>query len=162
SVPEPKPSETVQPLDPMPVPRSDAPEEDIGTKVDSTNPPAKPSTDSPPAKPVVTNTPAKPVIEPAPRSDPPKTKLPKPPETEVEPARRSRPVADTYRPSGAGIYERLLKSSVMVLRKDETGTRAARGSGSLVNREHKLVLTNYHVVGDANEVFVTFPVYEKG
>src|SRR5262245_22270494 len=56
------------------------------------------------------------------------------------------PEADSYRPSGAGIYDRLLKSSAMVLRKDETGTRASRGSGSLVDREHKLVLTNYHVV----------------
>jgi S1-C subfamily serine protease len=37
------------------------------------------------------------------------------------------------------------------------------GSGSLVDRTHRLVLTNYHVVGkDSENVYVAFPVYEKG
>jgi S1-C subfamily serine protease len=158
-VPEPKAPVQVQPIEP--VPGSDVPEEDNGAKVDSTNPPVKPSSESPgPKPPVVTDAPPKPVPDPV----PPKPVTSKPPAAESKPpeTRPTSPEADTYRPSGAGIYDRLLKSSVMVLRKDETGTRASRGSGSLVDREHKLVLTNYHVVGDASEVFVTFPVYESG
>jgi S1-C subfamily serine protease len=49
----------------------------------------------------------------------------------------------------------------MVVRKDESGG-VARGSGSLINREQRLVLTNYHMVHGSDEVYVSFPVNEGG
>jgi S1-C subfamily serine protease len=35
------------------------------------------------------------------------------------------------------------------------------GTGSLVDRKHRLVITNCHVVGDAAEVYVNFPEFDK-
>jgi S1-C subfamily serine protease len=66
------------------------------------------------------------------------------------------------------IYQRLLKSTVWVVvprSKDSTTNRlqVATGSGSLVDRARRLVLTNYHVVGrDVENVLVTFPVHQNG
>jgi HEAT repeat protein/S1-C subfamily serine protease len=36
------------------------------------------------------------------------------------------------------------------------------GTGSLVDRKHRLIMTNVHVVGDAETVIVHFPDYDKG
>src|SRR5947209_8579687 len=66
------------------------------------------------------------------------------------------------------IYQRLLKSTVWVVvprSKDPSTNRmlVATGSGSLVDRARRLVLTNYHVVGkDSETVLVTFPVHQNG
>lgn len=70
------------------------------------------------------------------------------------------------------IYQRLLKSTVWVVvprSKDPTTNRRVitTGSGSLVDRARRLVLTNYHVVrsaiGKENErVLVAFPVFRNG
>lgn len=66
------------------------------------------------------------------------------------------------------IYQRLLKSTVWVVvpkTKDASTNRllVSTGSGSLVDRARRLVLTNYHVVGkDADTVLVAFPVHENG
>src|SRR5207302_4687426 len=38
----------------------------------------------------------------------------------------------------------------------------ATGSGALVNKKHRLVLTNVHVVDSAKSVTIYFPEYEKG
>jgi S1-C subfamily serine protease len=66
------------------------------------------------------------------------------------------------------IYQRLLKSTVWVVvprSKDPSTNRllVATGSGSLVDRARRLVLTNYHVVGkDGDNVLVAFPVHQNG
>jgi S1-C subfamily serine protease len=66
------------------------------------------------------------------------------------------------------LYQRLLKSTVWIIvpkSKDASTHRVAVaiGSGSLIDRTHRLVLTNYHVVGkDSEQVIVTFPAYENG
>jgi S1-C subfamily serine protease len=66
------------------------------------------------------------------------------------------------------IYQRLLKSTVWVVvprTRDASTNRllVSSGSGSLVDRARRLVLTNYHVVGkDSEKVLVTFPVHENG
>jgi len=66
------------------------------------------------------------------------------------------------------IYQRLLKSTVWVVvpRSRDSATnrvQVATGSGSLVDRARRLVLTNYHVVGrDSEHVLVTFPVHQDG
>ena len=161
SVPEPKLPARADPVEKPRQLDDTTPEEDVGPKTNAGNPPQRPPEDTPKAKPpvVTRESPSKAPIDP-PRRDPPKKEVMATDATPVEP-RPSSPV-ETARPGGANIYERLLKSTVMVLRKDETGTRATRGTGSLVHREQRLILTNYHVVGDASEVFVTFPVYERG
>jgi S1-C subfamily serine protease len=41
-----------------------------------------------------------------------------------------------------------------------TGDRPGAGSGALVDRPRKLVVTNYHVVGEEAEVMVLFPAFD--
>jgi S1-C subfamily serine protease len=145
-------------------PRDDtSPEEDIGTPAVPTRPQAKPPKEAKPEPPAVTEESPK---EPIPKSEPPakaETVVTKPPAKEPAPESTTEPSApaDDYRPGGASIYARLLKSTAMIIRPEGDG-RASRGSGSLVHRGQRLVLTNYHVVGDASDVYVTFPLYENG
>jgi S1-C subfamily serine protease len=169
---EPEPSKSVPgKSDPVPPPPSktkphdeEAVEEDIGTPAVPTRPSSKPPKETKPeTPPVVVQEPSK---EPTPKNDPSaKTEAvaTKPPAKEPTPETTTEPSApaDDYRPGGASIYTRLLKSTAMIIRPHGDG-RASRGSGSLVHRGQRLVLTNYHVVGDASEVYVTFPLYENG
>jgi S1-C subfamily serine protease len=41
------------------------------------------------------------------------------------------------------------------------GKALIMGSGTLIDAERRLILTNYHVVGDNGHVFVSFPMYDK-
>ena len=52
------------------------------------------------------------------------------------------------------IYNQAMPSVVWIYNVDES----AEGSGVLIDRQRKLVVTNQHVVGNADEVFVCFPV----
>jgi S1-C subfamily serine protease len=66
--------------------------------------------------------------------------------------------------SAEKVYQRLLKSTVWVVvpkKIDDTKVRIASGSGSLIDVKTKLVLTNYHVVGDNEKVVVFFPSFQK-
>jgi HEAT repeat protein len=69
---------------------------------------------------------------------------------------------------GNDVYPYLLKSAVFILVVVEVQTPMGRGysmamgSGSLVDRKNRLILTNDHVAGDAKEVVVFFPTYENG
>jgi S1-C subfamily serine protease/HEAT repeat protein len=163
--PAPVKSEPTPPAPPKTKPRDDeSPEEDIGTPTVPVRPRATPPKETKPEPPpVVTQEPPK---EPTPKNDPSaktETVATKPPVKEPTPETTTEPSApaDDYRPGGASIYDRLLKSTAMIVRSDGAG-HLGRGSGSLVHREQRLVLTNYHVVGNESEVFVTFPLYEKG
>ena len=60
-----------------------------------------------------------------------------------------------HRLTGDEIYRRLVKSTVYVR------NREGWGSGSLIHKQRKLILTNYHVVGENAEVFVSFPRYDN-
>ena len=60
---------------------------------------------------------------------------------------------------GAKVYAEALKSVVWIHSPRGEG-KSASGTGSLVDRKLKLVLTNYHVVGDANKAVVMFPAYK--
>jgi HEAT repeat protein len=53
------------------------------------------------------------------------------------------------------IYKQLLNSAAWVVTTD------GFGSGSLVHRKERLILTNYHVVGKERNVKVFFPLYKK-
>jgi HEAT repeat protein/S1-C subfamily serine protease len=62
--------------------------------------------------------------------------------------------------SGQTIYNHLLRSVVWIWAKLPQG--AVMGTGSLVDRQNRLVLTNHHVVGHADDVIVFFPSYRNG
>lgn len=62
---------------------------------------------------------------------------------------------------GAQVYQKVLHSTVWI-HSSRGDTRYATGSGSLVDRNHRLVLTNYHVVGSNPRAIVTFPSFKEG
>lgn len=63
---------------------------------------------------------------------------------------------------GERVYKQAVHSTVLVLVPVGDGTRARpRGTGSLIDVEHRLILTAYHVMGDDEEAIVAFPAYNK-
>ncbi len=62
---------------------------------------------------------------------------------------------------GTKVYRRVLKSVVWV-HSPRGGGKVATGTGTLIERKHRLVLTNYHVVGEVDRATVMFPEYQKG
>jgi S1-C subfamily serine protease len=61
--------------------------------------------------------------------------------------------------AGSKVYAEALKSVVWIHSPRGPG-KSATGTGSLVDRKLKLVLTNYHVVGDGDRAVVMFPAYK--
>jgi S1-C subfamily serine protease len=69
---------------------------------------------------------------------------------------------------GERVYQRLLKSAVWVISpvsksvsaNGSAAVQIASGSGSLLDAKLRLILTNYHVVADREQVSVLFPVYQ--
>jgi len=59
---------------------------------------------------------------------------------------------------GVRIYRQVLPSTVWV-HSDRGGGKLATGSGSLIDKGRRLVLTNYHVVGDVKQATVFFPAF---
>lgn len=65
--------------------------------------------------------------------------------------------------SGQEVYQYALKSVVWIINViDESTGMAAMGSGSLVDKKNRIVLTNHHVVDANKELFVFFPNYKNG
>src|SRR5271157_1503003 len=62
---------------------------------------------------------------------------------------------------GARVYQKVLKSVVWIHSSRGAG-KLATGSGSLLDRKHRLVLTNYHVVTDNDRATVMFPIFRGG
>jgi hypothetical protein len=68
-------------------------------------------------------------------------------------------MAQPGKDSGADAYKQVTKSTVWI--HSERGRRGlATGSGSLVDKDARLVLTNFHVVGNNRRVTVFFPAYK--
>lgn len=59
-----------------------------------------------------------------------------------------------------GVYSETLKSTAWVLAKSDGATSS--GTGVLVNEEKKLLVTNFHVVGDARTAVIFFPEIKDG
>lgn len=74
------------------------------------------------------------------------------------------PAADKSAPlSGKEIFQKVLKSAVWIAHATEVGNgRKAifTGSGSLIDMDKRIVLTNFHVVGNQDAVSVFFPQYD--
>jgi S1-C subfamily serine protease len=63
------------------------------------------------------------------------------------------------------VYKKGLKSTVWIVQEvGRTGTRVSlrTGSGAVIDTAKRLVLTNYHVVGDQKEATILFPMFDKG
>jgi S1-C subfamily serine protease len=79
----------------------------------------------------------------------------------LAPAQRPAPPAAM---SGKDIFQKSLKSItwlVQVAEVKDGRVRFKTGSGSLIDVPRKLVLTNYHVVGEAKTISVLFPQFDK-
>jgi S1-C subfamily serine protease len=68
--------------------------------------------------------------------------------------------ADIAPEGGVKVYQSVLKSTVWIISDRPEGT--VTGSGSLIDRRRRLVLTNYHVVGETRRVRVMFPQFRDG
>jgi len=68
--------------------------------------------------------------------------------------------ARTEPESGEKVYQRTLRGTVWILARH--GDRLASGTGSLIDKTHRLVLTNYHVVAEAQRVWVLFAEFPNG
>jgi HEAT repeat protein len=91
--------------------------------------------------------------DPPPKTD---TRREEPPRREEAPAiKTAAPLPPERRLSGDEIFSRLVKSSVLIM------NGKGWGSGSLIHAERRLILTNYHVVGDNSTVDVSFPCYDN-
>jgi S1-C subfamily serine protease len=68
-------------------------------------------------------------------------------------------LAQPGRDNATDVYKQVIKSTVWV--HSERGRRGlATGSGSLIDKSARLVLTNFHVVGDNRNVTVFFPSFK--
>lgn len=60
--------------------------------------------------------------------------------------------------AGASAYQKVVRSTVWI-HSNRGGGKTATGSGALIDKGRRLVLTNYHVVGDVKTATVYFPVF---
>jgi HEAT repeat protein len=67
---------------------------------------------------------------------------------------------------GEAAYDRLLKSTCWIYAESFDKKEGGMGSGALIDRENKLILTAYHVVDLADNgkgrIMISFPIYERG
>jgi len=58
------------------------------------------------------------------------------------------------------LYSRALKSTVWIV-IPEGGGKVRMGSGSLIDAEKKLILTNHHVIAGKDKAIIQFPMYDN-
>src|SRR5262249_25773310 len=75
----------------------------------------------------------------------------------------SDPPVDHVSPPSSGsvqdIYNYVLKSTTWILNLQQD--RISSGTGSVIDANERLILTNYHVVANMHELVVFFPIYEN-
>ncbi len=59
------------------------------------------------------------------------------------------------------IYRRLLKSTAYIVNLDKDGNRLSTGSGWLLDKDRKLVVTNNHVIESLDTIRIYFPKYNN-
>ncbi|HEY6565062.1 MAG TPA: tetratricopeptide repeat-containing serine protease family protein, partial [Pirellulaceae bacterium] len=82
----------------------------------------------------------------------PRTSVRRLPVPEIEPATEDSPHSLAPRQ----LYDQVLKSVVMIINGDTTGT------GWVVDMDRRLIVTNQHVVSTSEKVEVMFPTFEQG
>jgi HEAT repeat protein len=162
--------------------KADRPVQHARSETPVTPPPPPPSLEPSPGTPApetpVAQTPvaAAPVAAPAvPPTAPPAAATPatsKPPENQLAAGDGNRPsspsAADLSGPEAKDIRNYLLGTTCWIVTYyvEQDGYRMSSGSGSLVDRDNRLVLTNYHVVmshlKDRGRALAFFPMYDKG
>jgi HEAT repeat protein len=107
----------------------------------------------------VSGMPPAPTTTPEPTNPNPTTSKP-PDSAPPEPPQAPAPAGGA---EGDKVYNRLLRSTAWIV-VNLGGGRATTGSGALVDRARKLILTNHHVISLSrpDNTFVFFPAYEKG
>jgi len=60
---------------------------------------------------------------------------------------------------GSKVYKTLLRSTVWIIHEADA-SHISSGSGSVIDVANRIVLTNYHVVGEEKYVWVVFPQYD--
>lgn len=65
-------------------------------------------------------------------------------------------------PKATDVYNRTLKSTAWIIAKGERAGTIGTGTGSLIDKQRRLVVTNYHVVGNNRRVVVLFPDFRNG
>ncbi len=73
------------------------------------------------------------------------------------------PASGSRADAGQRVYRNLLKSATFIINQEIIGKEKVwvTGSGSLIDKEDRLVLTNYHVVDESPHVVVFFPQYSN-
>lgn len=64
------------------------------------------------------------------------------------------PLRQTQTLDGEQVYQRLVSSSIFIITSNGAGT------GFIVDKERRLAITNYHVVGRESDVAIIFPIYD--
>jgi S1-C subfamily serine protease len=97
----------------------------------------------------------KPIPPPAvpPSAEPPHIPIP----TDLGP--QFDPIPQDQSPEAMKLYKQVVDSAVFIVTPYKNAM--GMGSGSLIDKEKRYILTNYHVVGDQDKVYVQFPVYQK-
>lgn len=81
------------------------------------------------------------------------------------PPAESAAAAEREQASGAEIYQKLLPSTALIVVEEQNAagqTETSFGSGWIVDRKRRLVVTNHHVVGSARKAKVYFAASEEG
>ncbi len=76
--------------------------------------------------------------------------------TTTPPTDNALPTFESQPITGQDIYKRVLKSTVWILVPFDR-EHVSAGSGSLVDRQNRIILTNFHVVGNSRQAAVFFP-----
>jgi predicted Zn finger-like uncharacterized protein len=97
-----------------------------------------------------------------PPANPNRPKTEDKPKTDDTPKTEDTPV--TGRPSSERVYERVCKSTVLMMSLTKIGdkVRVGQGSGTLIDATNRLVLTNEHVVEGSKEMAVFFQAFANG
>jgi S1-C subfamily serine protease len=74
-------------------------------------------------------------------------------------ARKETPVSAPIGEDAQQLYERVVQSCVFIVTPGRGGH--GEGSGTLIDAEKRLVLTNFHVVDEEKFVYCQFPIYQK-
>jgi S1-C subfamily serine protease/HEAT repeat protein/ribosomal protein S27E len=62
---------------------------------------------------------------------------------------------------GVDVYPYVLKSATFIVVMSKDGKSGGAGSGALIDRKNRLILTNHHVAGEAGRIAIFFPTYDK-